>query len=137
MLSPIECMKRIVECDNARDAEGFRELFHEDFQSFVHGKPQHVGPVEEVEAIESWWRATSDVHLEILEITESEGLVTLRYTLSGTQDGVFAGLPATDRTYHIENCTLMRVVDGKAKTAYRFADTLGLMTQLGLIPSRA
>jgi hypothetical protein len=134
MLSPIEVMKKIVECDNGRDAKGYRALLHDDFHSFVHGKHQHDGPEAEVESISAWWRATSDVHLKILEITEAEGLVTLRYSLSGTHDGDFAGLRATDRTYHMENCTLMLVVDGKAKIARRFADTLGLMTQLGAVP---
>lgn len=134
MLSPIEVMKKIVECDNGRDVKGYRALLHDDFHSFVHGKHQNLNPDAELEAISNWWRATSDVHLEILEICESEGLVTLRYTLSGTHDGDYAGLPATDRTYHMANCTVMQVVDGKAKVAHRFADTLGLMTQLGAVP---
>ena len=87
-------------------------------------------------ALAGWWKATSDVHLEILEIVESEGLVTLRYTLTGTHDGDLFGMPASGRKFHVENCTLLRVEDGKVKNAYRYSDTLGLMTQLGAIPGR-
>ncbi len=136
MLGPIECVKKVVECDNGRDAAGYRAILHDDYVSYVHGQEQNVGAEDEVAALEGWWRATSDVHLEILEIVESGGLVTLRYTLTGTQDGELFGLPASGKKFHVENCTLLRVVDGKVKNAYRYSDTMGLMTQLGVLPTR-
>ncbi len=136
MLSPIECVRQVVACDNARDSAGYRAILHDDYVSFVHGKEQTVGAEAEVAALAGWWKATSDVHLEILEIGESEGLVTLRYTLTGTHDGDLFGMPASGRKFHVENCTLLRVEDGKVKNAYRYSDTLGLMTQLGAIPGR-
>ena len=136
MLSPIECVRKVVECDNARDAAGYRAILHDDYLSYVHGKEQNSGADVEVAALESWWKAASDVHLEILEITESDGLVTLRYTLTGTNDGDLFGMPASGKPFHVENCTLLRVVDGKVKNAYRYSDTLGLMTQLGAMPAR-
>ena len=67
---------------------------------------------------------------------ETDGLVTLRYTLTGTNDGDLFGIPASGKRFHVENCTLLRVIDGKVKNAYRYSDTLGLMTQLGAIPAR-
>ena len=133
MLEPIECVKKVVECDNGRDEAGYRRLLHDDYVSYVHGKESTVGAEAEVAALATWWKATSDVHLEILEMTESGGLVTLRYTLTGTNDGDLFGRPATGRRFHVENCTLLRVVDGRVQNAYRYSDTLGLMTQLGLM----
>ena len=111
--------------------EGYRAILHDDYRSFVHGAEQNVGADVEVAALEGWWRATSDVHLTIVEMTESGGLVTLRYTLDGTHDGDLFGIPASGRRFHLENCTLLRVVDGKVKEAHRFSDTLGLMKQTG------
>jgi len=136
MLSPIDCVKRVVDCDNARDAAGYRAILHDDYLSYVHGKEQNSGADVEVAALESWWKAASDVHLEILEMGETDGLVTLRYTLTGTNDGDLFGIPASGERFHVENCTLLRVIDGKVKNAYRYSDTLGLMTQLGAIPAR-
>ena len=136
MLGPIECVKRVVECDNARDGAGYRAILHDDYVSTVHGKEQNVGAEDEVAALEAWWRAASDVHLEILEIVETDGLVTLRYRLTGTHDGELFGIPPSGRKFQVENCTLLRVVDGKVKNAYRYSDTLGLMTQLGVLPER-
>ena len=136
MLSPIDCVKRVVDCDNARDAAGYRAILHDDYLSYVHGKEQNSGADVEVAALESWWKAASDVHLEILEMGETDGLVTLRYTLTGTNDGDLFGIPASGERFHVENWTLLRVIDGKVKNAYRYSDTLGLMTQLGAIPAR-
>jgi predicted ester cyclase len=92
-----------------------------------------VGADAEVEAIERWWAAASDVHLEPITLVESDGLVTLRYTLTGTNDGDLFGQAATGRRFHVENCTLLEVEAGKVKRAYRYSDTLGLMGQLGVI----
>ena len=134
MRSPIECVEQVVACDNGRDAEGYRALLHDDYRAWVHGKEHTVGAEAEVAALAGWWKAASDVHLEVLEMTESGGLVTLRYTLRGTQDGPLFGLPASGRAFQVENCTLLRVVDGRVKEAHRYSDTLGLMTQLGVLP---
>lgn len=134
MSEAIECVRRVVECDNGRDAEGYRALLHDDYVSYVHGQRQNEGADVEVAALAQWWQATSDVHLEILEMTESGGLVTLRYSLEGTNDGDLFGRPASGRKFRVENCTLLRVEDGRVKETHRFSDTLGLMTQLGVIP---
>ena len=133
MLSPIDCVKRVVECDNGRNEAGYREVLHDDYRSYVHGKEQNVGADVEVASLAQWWKATSDVHLEILEMTEQDGLVTLRYTLEGTNDGDLFGRPASGRKFRVENCTLLRVVDGKVKETFRYSDTMGLMTQLGVM----
>jgi len=133
ILSPIACVERVIHCDNTRDAAGYRAIIHDDYRSYVHGKPQAVGAEEEVAAIVGWWKAASDVHLETLALFESEGVVTLRYRLEGTNDGELFGRPASGKRFSVENCTLLEVVDGKVKQAWRFSDTLGLMTQFGLL----
>lgn len=132
--SPIAVVQRVVECDNGRDAEGYRALLHEDYESFVHGQPSTRGPDEEVAALARWWSAMGDVHLEPLAMYESGGVVTLRYSLAGSNDGEFYGQPATGRSFRIENCTLLEVVSGRVRRAWRYSDTLGLLGQLGLLP---
>ena len=134
MHTPIECVKAVIDCDNGRDSAGYRRLIHDDYLSYVHGKPSTVGAEAEVAALARWWQAASDVHLEPLAIVESGGLVTLRYTLEGTNDGEFFGRPATGRRFQLENCTLLQVEAGRVRRAYRYSDTMGLLGQLGLLP---
>ena len=137
MRTPIECVKAVIDCDNGRDPAGYRKLIHDDYVSYVHGKESTVGAEAEVEALARWWKAASDVHLEPITTVESGGLVTLRYTLEGTNDGDFFGRPATGRRFKLENCTLLQVDAGKVRRAYRYSDTMGLLGQLGLIPGSA
>ena len=47
----IEVVKRVVECDNGRDAEGYRSILHDDYVSYVHGHEQNRGADVEVEAL--------------------------------------------------------------------------------------
>lgn len=131
----IAVVRRVVECDNARDADGYRALLHADYQSFVHGNASTTGPDAEVQAIEAWWSAVGNVHLAILDLSASNGVATLRYTLEGTNDGEFYGQPASGKSFKIENCTLLGVDGGLVRRAWRYSDTLGLMTQLGLLPA--
>jgi predicted ester cyclase len=130
----IDVVRQVVACDNGRDAAGYRALLHPDYQSFVHGQASTTGPDEEVGSIERWWGAASDVQLEALDYCASGGVVTLRYTLEGTNDGEFYGRPATGKRFKLENCTLLQVEDGRVRRAWRYSDTLGLLTQLGLLP---
>ncbi len=134
--SASDVVRRVIDCDNGRDAEGYAALLADDYRSFVHGQPSTSGREEEVEAIQRWWRATSDVHLEPLALFESQGVVTLRYTLEGTHDGDLYGQPATGKRFALENCTLLEVAAGRVRRAWRYSDTLGLLTQLGLLPGR-
>jgi predicted ester cyclase len=137
MRTAIECVKAVIDCDNGRDSAGYGKLIHDDYVSYVHGKESTVGAEAEVEALARWWKAVSDVHLEPITLVESGGLVTLRYTLEGTNDGDFFGRPATGRRFKLENCTLLQVEAGKVRRAYRYSDTMGLMGQLGMLPGSA
>ena len=129
----LECVRRIIVCDNARDADGYRKVLHDDYVSRVHGNVQNSGAEAEVAALEAWWDAVPDVHLEELAAYTEGNVLTLRYKLNGTNTGDFFGRPATGRKFETEACTIFEVIGGKAKRTWRFADTFGLLTQLGLL----
>jgi predicted ester cyclase len=129
----LKCVRRVIECDNARDAVGYRGVIHDDYVARVHGIVQTSGADAEVASLEAWWLAAPDVHLQELSTYTEGGTVTLRYSLRGTNTGEFFGRPATGRPFETEACTILEVVDGKVKRTWRFADTLGLLTQLGLL----
>ena len=129
----LACVRKVIECDNARDAAGYRALLHDDYVARVHGNVQTEGAEAEVAALEAWWKAAPDVHLEPLDSYVDGNVVTLRYRLRGTHQGELFGQPATGKSFETEACTILEVVDGRVKRTWRFADTLGLLTQLGLI----
>ena len=130
--TPTKCVEQVIECDNSRDKAGYRALLHDDYCAYVHGHVTTSDADSEADALEAWWRAVPDVHLESLAIWEQGDRVTLRYTLRGTNAGEFFGQPATGKSFQVENCTLFQVVEGRVKQVWRYSDTLGLFTQLGL-----
>jgi predicted ester cyclase len=60
-----------------------------------------------------------------------------RFTLSGTQRGVFMGVPATGKPFQLAGITIMRFSGERVIERWSQADMLGLLIQLGAIPPPA
>ena len=127
----LACVKAVVASDNGRDAAAYRALLHDDYVAQVHGKVTVTNAEDEVAAIQGWWAACSDVHLEPSAWHVAGNVVTLLYSLSGTNDGDLFGRPASGKRFEVHNCTVLEVVDRKVKRVWRYSDTAGLMAQLG------
>jgi steroid delta-isomerase-like uncharacterized protein len=68
------------------------------------------------------------------QIAEGE-LVVVRETFSGTQQGEWMGLPASGKQFSARGVYIFRVADGKIADLWGLADSLGIMQQLGAIPT--
>ena len=62
-------------------------------------------------------------------------MIAGRFTLTGTHQGDFAGIPATARQISVTGHDQLRVTEGKIAEHWVEMDMLGLMQQLGVIPS--
>ncbi len=70
------------------------------------------------------------------EDTIAEGdKVLIRWALSGTQDGELMGIPPTGRRVTLTGFDLFRIEGGKIVEMWQEADQLGMMQQLGVVPS--
>lgn len=67
-------------------------------------------------------------------IAEGERVVT-HFTFSGTHDGKFMGIPATGKQFSITGIAIVRIADGKLVEWWENADVMGLMQQLGVLPT--
>ena len=71
-----------------------------------------------------------------IEETFAEGdKVAVRFTLRGTHKGNFLGVPPSDKSIHVTANIIMHFVNGKVEELYGEFDALGLMQQLGVIPT--
>jgi predicted ester cyclase len=61
--------------------------------------------------------------------------VATRFTLRGTHQGPFFGIPPTGKQVHVTGITIHRIVNGKIVEQRVEMDMLGLMQQLGVIPA--
>lgn len=78
--------------------------------------------------------AFPDFHLTIDDLVAEGDRAVKQWTATGTQQGEFSGIPATGRAVSITGMTLYRFAGGKVAEAWDYPDTLGLLTQLGVLP---
>lgn len=61
--------------------------------------------------------------------------VAARWTVRGTHQGDFMGIPATGREITMAEAGILRFEDGRLVELWRVADELALLRQLGVLPS--
>lgn len=111
------------------------ELATDDFtphswQSVEPGRENLRAAVERVSA------GLSEVSMTIEDMIAEGDRVAVRLTAHAVHDGEFMGLPASGRSYTISETHIFRVRDGRVSEHWRDADMLGLLQQLGALPSR-
>jgi steroid delta-isomerase-like uncharacterized protein len=76
-----------------------------------------------------------DIVFSIHEQIAEDDKVASRFEWTGTHKGEFLGISATGRHVRVWGIVIDRLEDGRIKDTRIIMDTLGLMTQLGAIPS--
>lgn len=80
-------------------------------------------------------RAFPDIHFTIEDqVAEGDRVVT-RWTARATHQGEFQGIPPTGKSGTVTGITINRFADGKVVEGWTNLDTLGLLQQLGAIPT--
>lgn len=113
------------------------EVFSSDY---LHHLPSSQGPerrgLEAVKEFLSIYRtAFPDLRFAIEhEIAEGDTVVT-HWVFRGTHRGDLMGIPPTGKQITVEGATIDRVANGKIVETWDLWDTLGMLQQLGLIPT--
>jgi len=98
-----------------------------------------VGELPNLEAfkhlLSAFFTAFPDLTVTSVDLTAEADKVVARYTWSGTHQGEFQGIPPTGKQVTVTGITIYRLVDGKIAEQWWQEDVLGLMQQLGAIPS--
>ena len=111
--------------------EAVDDLVTSDFVS--HGLPGS-GPDVMKQAIERVGLALSDATFDVHDVVAEGDLVAVRLDSTATQSGEFMGMPATGKTYTIEELHLFRISDGRVAEHWHQMDAMGMMQQLGAMP---
>ena len=81
--------------------------------------------------------AFPDYSLEVLDMIAEGDKVMAIAKRSGTNTGVFIGLPPTGKTVSMFRIALLRLEDGKVAEMWGMDDWLSQFQQLGILPSNA
>ena len=94
----------------------------------VHGRDGFVGMILGLRA------AFPDLAIKEHALVAEGSLVAARWTASGTHTGVdFNGAPASGRRFEITGMSFYEVREGRIVAGWVNDDTLGMVTQLGLV----
>jgi predicted ester cyclase len=103
----------------------------------VHGAsgPVFHGLKDFKQYISEFYNAFPDFHFTIDDMVVEGDKIAIRETITGTHKGAFRGIPSTNKKVTMWALEIDRVAGGKIVEARGRFDTLGLMQQLGAIPT--
>jgi steroid delta-isomerase-like uncharacterized protein len=132
-----DLVRRVEEAWDANDLDALDELFAPDFFSHaaVPGMPPGLAGAKM--AHQASTSAFPDRKMTIDDLFAAEDRVAVRTTIRGTNRGGLAwiGVPANGRPVEVESISIYRVADGKIAEHWGQNDVMGLMQQLGAMPS--
>jgi steroid delta-isomerase-like uncharacterized protein len=114
-----DIVRRSVEALNKRDLSTFDQLVG--------------GPEEWKRRVANLLTAFPDVQLIQEELIAEGDRVVELWTIRGTHQGTFMGIPPTGKYITYTGIDIFRIVDGKLVLVGQSVDRLGMMQQLGVI----
>lgn len=116
------------------DLDAANELLAPDF--FLH-VPLPCSPgVRGIDEVVSACRAAfQDLQVTVEDMVAEGDRVAARFTARGIHNGAFMGLPPTGKPITMTGMEIFRLENGKIAELWGEANLLGLMQQLGILPS--
>lgn len=130
-------MRRVMEeIFNEGNLDLVDELFAPDYVDHDPNMPEDVrGPEGFKEFVSAYRASCSDLHIEVEDQVAEGDKVTTRWTATGTHDGDLWGIPPTGNRVRVAGMEISRISGGKVAETWDSYDVMGLMQQIGAIPS--
>ena len=128
--------RRYSEAVVQRDFALFDDVFT---PSFVYHAPGVVdlppGPEAFKQLVSGFFAAFPDMRLTIEDLIAEGDTVAARLTYRGTHQGEFQGIAPTGKQISMSSIDVVRIAGGKIVEEWESPDFLGLLQQLGAIPT--
>jgi 4-oxalocrotonate tautomerase family enzyme len=99
------------------------------------GQQIKMGPAGPRDMVKAWHAAMPDGRMTIDDIITEGELSTIRMTWEATHTGQFGEIPASGKRIKVTSTGIDRVVNGKITEGWGELDMLGMLQQMGAIPS--
>jgi steroid delta-isomerase-like uncharacterized protein len=120
---------------NQRRIDLAEEIFAPDFVNHAAVPGQESG----LESLKQFFAMIDagfpDFQVTVEDLFAEGDKVAVRFTFLGTHEGEFMGIAPTGKRVTMPGIDILRVVDGKIVELWGQEDMLGMMQQLGTIPS--
>lgn len=139
-LMPTEYHKAAIrriyeEIINGGDLDVVDVLFDEDYVYHEPGSPSVRGTAGLKHLLSAYRTALPDMAATIEDMIAEGDRVAHRFTLRGTHDGYWVGVPPTGRPVEITGMVVSRFAGGKVVEEWESLDSLGLLQQVGALPT--
>ncbi len=132
-----QVVQQFFDAYNAHDAERMGQLVSSNTNYLFHvagmllpmdwnGRKQFVAAVI---------KAFPDINHHILDIVAEGDKVAVRINITGTHKGEFQGIPPTGKPISIDGMDFLTIKECKIVEEWLNSDMMGLMQQIGAIPS--
>ena len=109
------------------------DIFAPDAVSHFSGKPLDYAAHAQFDAMVA--QAFPDRRYTVEDLVAEGDKVVVRFTTSGTHLGEFQGIPATGKIGTVTGIAICRVKDDKIVEQWVEFDQLGMLQELGVIPT--
>ncbi len=117
------------------DVEGCTPLFAENVQIITTVAPVPLDFDGYKMVGYAFLAAFPNISVEVLDQIEEGDKVVSRVAWSGTMTGELNGIPATGRSFRSESITIDRMANGQIVERREINDMMGMLQQLGVIPT--
>ncbi len=97
--------------------------------------PTGPGPEGMRQVIAAYQRGFADARWTIEDMVALGDFVVTRWVGSGTHSGDLLGIAPTGKSVRVAGIWMHRIQDGRIAESWNCWDTLGMLQQLGVIPS--
>ena len=121
---------------NKKNYDIVYEYVHPDFTAHGAGGQQiKMGPEGPKDMVKAWHAAMPDGKMTIDDVVTEGDLSTIRMTWEATHTGTFGTIPPSGKRIKVTSIGIDRVVNGKITEGWGELNMLGMMQQMGAIPS--
>jgi len=129
-------MQRFTEFINTASEKLATELVSPNAIFHVPGRPEPMrGPDGYLAIIGMMRSGFPDIQWTLEDTVAEADKVAARFTMRGTHQGAFFGVPQTGKKIEVQAMNFYRFSSGQIVEEYGQHDLLGLMQQIGAIPS--
>ena len=130
-----EIVRRALE-DSWQDPGVFDELISSDYVGYDPALPEPIrGPQGAKNNFKQYSDAFEGAHITVKDQIAEGDAVATRWEGRGRHTGELMGVPPTGKEIVVEGLNLTRLRDGKIVEEWSNWDTLGMLQQIGAIPS--
>ena len=136
MVTTTEFFKQFVKFINTADENLAQQLISRVAKFYVPGQAEPLqGPKGYLMIIAMMRSGFPDIQWTIEDMITENDKVAVRFTMRGTHQGTFFGVPATERPIVVQAMNFYRLVDDQIIEEFGQPDMLGLLTQIGAVPA--